>query len=138
MAGDRKGAIMAYSTHPTVVTGQVWSASNQNQYVKSNFDAIWPIVKNRQGISTSSWLSTSSSTLTNYTIATMPLMQCGSIYNATTVTFPVAYATTPQVQLIAVANGNYAYLATISTTGFTFTLSGGAPLTVNWLAIGEA
>lgn len=33
---------MAYSAHPTVVTGQTWSAANQNQYVKGNFDALWP------------------------------------------------------------------------------------------------
>lgn len=32
---------MAYSAHPTVVTGQVWSAANQNTYVKGNFDELW-------------------------------------------------------------------------------------------------
>ena len=32
---------MAYTTHPTVVTGQVWSAANQNSYVKDNLAALW-------------------------------------------------------------------------------------------------
>lgn len=33
---------MAFTTHPTVVTGQTWSAANQNTYVKGNLDALWP------------------------------------------------------------------------------------------------
>lgn len=33
---------MSYTAHPTVVTGQTWSAANQNTYVKGNLDALWP------------------------------------------------------------------------------------------------
>lgn len=33
---------MSYSTHPTVVTGQTWTAANHNTYIKANFDALWP------------------------------------------------------------------------------------------------
>lgn len=32
---------MAYTTHPTVVTGQTWTAAAHNLYIKDNFDAIW-------------------------------------------------------------------------------------------------
>lgn len=33
---------MAYSVHPTVITGQTWTASNQNTFVRDNFAALWP------------------------------------------------------------------------------------------------
>jgi len=33
---------MAYSAVPTVVTGQTWTAANQNTYVKDNFAAVFP------------------------------------------------------------------------------------------------
>lgn len=33
---------MAWSTHPSVVTGQTWSASDENTYVKGNLDTLWP------------------------------------------------------------------------------------------------
>lgn len=32
---------MAYTAHPTVVTGQTWTAANQNTYVKDNLAALW-------------------------------------------------------------------------------------------------
>jgi hypothetical protein len=32
---------MAFTTHPTVVPGDTWTASNQNTYIKDNFDALW-------------------------------------------------------------------------------------------------
>ena len=32
---------MSYTAHPTVVTGQTWTAANQNTYVKDNFAALW-------------------------------------------------------------------------------------------------
>jgi len=33
---------MAWSTHPTVVTGQSWTTSDQNTYVKGNLDTLFP------------------------------------------------------------------------------------------------
>ena len=33
---------MAYTPHPTVVTGQTWTAADQNTYVKDNLAALWP------------------------------------------------------------------------------------------------
>lgn len=33
---------MTYTTHPTVVTGQTWAASDQNTYVKDNLDELFP------------------------------------------------------------------------------------------------
>lgn len=33
---------MAWNAHPTVVTGQTWSASDQNTYVKGNLDTLFP------------------------------------------------------------------------------------------------
>jgi hypothetical protein len=32
---------MAYSSVPSVVTGQTYPASSYNTYVKANFDALW-------------------------------------------------------------------------------------------------
>lgn len=32
---------MAYTAHPTVVTGQTWSAAQQNTYVRDNLAALW-------------------------------------------------------------------------------------------------
>lgn len=32
---------MAYNAHPTVVTGQIWAASDQNTYVAGNFQTIF-------------------------------------------------------------------------------------------------
>lgn len=33
---------MAYSIVPTVITGDSWSASQHNTYIKNNFTALWP------------------------------------------------------------------------------------------------
>lgn len=33
---------MAYSTVPTVVSGDSWSAAQHNTYIKDNFAALWP------------------------------------------------------------------------------------------------
>jgi hypothetical protein len=32
---------MAFTSVPTVATGDVWSAANHNQYIKDNFAALW-------------------------------------------------------------------------------------------------
>lgn len=32
---------MSYTAHPTVVTGQTWTAANQNTYVRDNLAALW-------------------------------------------------------------------------------------------------
>jgi len=39
---------MAWTTHPTVVVGQTWSASDQNTYVKGNLDTLWPYTAAQQ------------------------------------------------------------------------------------------
>lgn len=33
---------MAFTAHPTVVSGQTWTAANQNTYVKGNLDTLFP------------------------------------------------------------------------------------------------
>ena len=33
---------MAYSTVPTVVSGDTWSAAQHNTYIRDNFTALWP------------------------------------------------------------------------------------------------
>lgn len=33
---------MAYNAHPVVITGQIWSASDQNTYVAGNFQTLFP------------------------------------------------------------------------------------------------
>lgn len=33
---------MAFSSVPTVVTNDLWSASNHNTYIRDNFAALWP------------------------------------------------------------------------------------------------
>lgn len=33
---------MSYSTFPTVVTGDSWSAAQHNTYIRDNFTALWP------------------------------------------------------------------------------------------------
>ncbi len=40
---------MAYIAHPTVVTGQTWTASNQNTYVRDNFIAGVPDIFTTKG-----------------------------------------------------------------------------------------
>ena len=32
---------ISYTSHPTVVTGQIWSATDQNTYVKGNLQSLW-------------------------------------------------------------------------------------------------
>lgn len=33
---------MAWSAHPTITTGQAWTATDQNTYVKGNLDTLFP------------------------------------------------------------------------------------------------
>lgn len=33
---------MAYTPHPTVISGMTWTASNQNSFVRDNLAALWP------------------------------------------------------------------------------------------------
>lgn len=33
---------MTYSPVPSVATGDLWTAANQNQYIRDNFAALWP------------------------------------------------------------------------------------------------
>ncbi len=40
---------MAYTAHPTVITGQTWTASNQNTYVRDNFIAGVPDIFTTKG-----------------------------------------------------------------------------------------
>jgi hypothetical protein len=53
---------MSWNTHPTVVVGQTWSASDENTYVKGNLDTLFPYTAAQQVA-----YSTSSTTLSKAT-----------------------------------------------------------------------
>jgi hypothetical protein len=131
---------MAYTPHPTVIVGQVWSAADQNTYVKGNFDAIFPVIKARSGLSTSSWVSTSTGTLNNYTPANFSI-QVGSFLttgSSSTITFPIAFTVPPLVLATPVygTSTNTAYPTSITSTAFIL-VSNSTATVVNWIALGE-
>jgi hypothetical protein len=177
---------MPWNVHPTVVTGQTWSAADENTYVKGNLDTLFPytagmqiayststsslnkatstaallvvrsnssntavefgvppVTYRRQGYSTTSWVTTSTSySPTTYTPIDT-IIQTGAVFLASStgsIIFPSAFSAPPLV--IAQMANNTAYIAgyvnTITSTGFVFssesTLSSRQ---IYWVAIGQ-
>jgi hypothetical protein len=62
--------MMAYTPHPSVVTGQTWSAANQNTYVKGNIEYLKDAIDNFEPIKIGglyfSAVSTNPATLLGY------------------------------------------------------------------------
>lgn len=65
---------MAWSTHPTVVVGQTWSASDENTYVKGNLDTLWPYTAALQVAYSTSTTSLAVATST----AALQVLRCNS------------------------------------------------------------
>lgn len=64
---------MTYSVHPTVAVGQLWSAAEQNTYVKDNLITLFPYTAAQQVV-----YSTSSATLAAATSAKMQVLRINS------------------------------------------------------------
>lgn len=79
---------MAWSTHPTIVTGQAWTATDQNTYVKGNLDTLFPYNGTNQVA-----YSTSSTSLTKATAsAAMQVLRSNSTNSALEFSiYPVVY-----------------------------------------------
>lgn len=175
---------MAWNTHPTVVVGQTWSASDENTYVKGNLDTLFPytaanqlaysnstnslatisstaaflvvrsnsansgiefgmppIIRKRQGQSTTNWLSTTVSTLSNQNITPLTsAVQTGyaQIASGSTITFPVTFAYNPIIicQILS-SDTVYGYPSGISSSKFIYTHNSTASQNVVWLAAGD-
>jgi len=93
---------MAYTAVPTVTTGELWTAANQNTYLRDNMAATLPAVLSRQGGSATLWTNTGT---TDYDAPNDVLVQCGSaawagaaaLTGQVTVTYPTAFSYKPLV-----------------------------------------
>jgi hypothetical protein len=85
--------MMAYTTVPTVATGDTWSAANHNTYIKDNFAAVWPgttagdmdyytsaTAKSRLAIGTSGTVLTSSGTAPQWSATSALTNTPGSVH----------------------------------------------------------
>lgn len=79
---------MSWSTHPTIITGQSWTATDQNTYVKGNLDTLFPYTTSLQIA-----YSTSTSSL-SYTEESGQFFLAGSNVTNTAITsfaYPMIY-----------------------------------------------
>jgi hypothetical protein len=140
---------MAYTAHPTVTTGQAWTSTDQETYVKNNFDAIFPVIKGWQGnttlqVSGPYWgTSTSQTVITPFNrLGEDCLLQVGSAYvTGSTIGwyfayFPITYQNPSLPIVIARANSTEYYIATVNRQAFAVQKTSTDSFVINWIVIG--